>query len=83
MKLKCLGSRPHGRRPIFVEELHRLVAPGEVFPAKDETWARMVCDHYPGCFAVVAEEKVEVIEKTKRNTRDKMLPANPVEKESD
>jgi hypothetical protein len=83
MKLKCLGSRPFGRQPIFVSQLHRLVAPGEVIEARDQTWAELVICAYPGCFDVCHEPPPVATEKIKRNARDKMLGENPVEKEAD
>lgn len=76
MKLRCLGSRPFGARPVFVLEFNKLMHAGEIIDAKDQTFAAMIVAAYPGCFAPHLEVIPDPVEpaKAKRNQRDKMLP---------
>lgn len=83
IKLRCLGSRPFGRHPIFVEELNTLISPLEEIDGRDKTWAKIICDRYPGCFSVIEsqDDYEEKTQKMKKQAKDKMFSIPQVDKE--
>lgn len=85
IKLRCLGSRPFGRHPIFVEEIRTLVRPSEEIDGRDATWSNIICDKYPGCFSIVEyadpEMEDQKTQKMKKQGKDKMLSTPLVDKE--
>ena len=81
IKIRCLGSRPYGRHPIFIEELNKLVFNGEEIDGKDATYADILCKKYPGCLEIVEEKPQPKPEKMVKQVKDKMLQSSCEDKE--
>lgn len=82
--MECLGSRPHGRRPVVVESRNNeIVFPKQKILVEDLTTAKIIMGKYPGCFKIceqAAIKEVTVAAKQKTNVKDKQLKSE-VDKE--
>jgi hypothetical protein len=75
IKLICLGSFPHGRHPIFIQELNRAIEAGEEFDGRDETFSGILIKKYQGRIIYAPAKESE---KQKKNAKDKSLPSYEV-----